>query len=436
KKQDQLQKLLSTQFTDYQIYQVETHALNAYVKEKKTEIHLRLQFGSQYSWEMQLLDNDIRSPEYKVQVATETGVIAYPRGENKSFMAFPNHELGRVRLTIDDEFIYGFVEEGGETYYIEPLWYFDKKAATDLFVVYAASDVIPDKTKTCGLDHDHSVHEKKHHDLPDVVKPGVGNPPLAEMMTCFDVEIAIASDWLMWQDYGGMANLENRNIGVMNAVQADYDDEFNWELNYVIVTQFFSSCSTCDPWTASTAAGTLLGSFRSWGNGGGFGVTYDVAQLWTDRNYNGSTVGIAYLSGVCNFNRYHANQDYTGNANSIRQLTSHELGHNFGSGHDAGGSPCIMAPAINGSSCWSAASQNVINNFTSGLINGCLAPCSAGVAPTALFSADVTDGCVPLTVNYFDASLGATSWSWTFEGGTPATSTDQNPTVTYLTQGV
>jgi PKD repeat protein len=36
------------------------------------------------------------------------------------------------------------------------------------------------------------------------------------------------------------------------------------------------------------------------------------------------------------------------------------------------------------------------------------------------------------TVTFTDASIGgATAWSWTFEGGTPATSTDRNPTVKF-----
>ena len=39
-------------------------------------------------------------------------------------------------------------------------------------------------------------------------------------------------------------------------------------------------------------------------------------------------------------------------------------------------------------------------------------------------------------VQFYDCSEGnPTSWQWTFEGGTPATSTEQNPTVTYTTGG-
>lgn len=51
------------------------------------------------------------------------------------------------------------------------------------------------------------------------------------------------------------------------------------------------------------------------------------------------------------------------------------------------------------------------------------------------FTADATTVCSGSTVNFTDLSTGAISWSWTFEGGSPSSSTDQNPTVTYNTPG-
>ena len=51
------------------------------------------------------------------------------------------------------------------------------------------------------------------------------------------------------------------------------------------------------------------------------------------------------------------------------------------------------------------------------------------------FTATPTTGCAPLTVNYTDQSTGATSWSWVFPGGTPGTSTLQNPVIVYNTVG-
>lgn len=61
-------------------------------------------------------------------------------------------------------------------------------------------------------------------------------------------------------------------------------------------------------------------------------------------------------------------------------------------------------------------------------------------APIADFSADNTDLCAGSTVEFTDLSWNADvdaswAWSWTFSGGTPATSNDQNPTITYNSAG-
>ena len=57
--------------------------------------------------------------------------------------------------------------------------------------------------------------------------------------------------------------------------------------------------------------------------------------------------------------------------------------------------------------------------------------------PTAGFIADVTSGCAPLTVNFTSqASSNATTWNWSFPGGTPSSSTEENPTVVYSSAGV
>jgi len=54
----------------------------------------------------------------------------------------------------------------------------------------------------------------------------------------------------------------------------------------------------------------------------------------------------------------------------------------------------------------------------------------------ANFVADVTEICEGEEVQFTDySSGGATEWAWEFEGGTPATSTEQNPTVMYYEMG-
>lgn len=57
--------------------------------------------------------------------------------------------------------------------------------------------------------------------------------------------------------------------------------------------------------------------------------------------------------------------------------------------------------------------------------------------PVADFSANPLTVCEGSTVQFVDMSTNTpTSWSWTFPGGTPATSTAQNPVVAYATGGV
>ncbi len=52
------------------------------------------------------------------------------------------------------------------------------------------------------------------------------------------------------------------------------------------------------------------------------------------------------------------------------------------------------------------------------------------------FASDLSQVCAGNTVQFTDLSAGSiTSWNWTFEGGNPATSTEENPVVTYPSEG-
>ncbi len=64
-----------------------------------------------------------------------------------------------------------------------------------------------------------------------------------------------------------------------------------------------------------------------------------------------------------------------------------------------------------------------------------------GIAPPeieASFTSGQTMSCSALTVNYTDQSFGVgtpKTWNWSFPGGSPSTSTQQNPTVVYSAPG-
>jgi len=56
--------------------------------------------------------------------------------------------------------------------------------------------------------------------------------------------------------------------------------------------------------------------------------------------------------------------------------------------------------------------------------------------PNAAFTASINSGNGPLTVTFFNQSTNATNFEWSFPGAVPASSTEENPTVTYNNPGL
>ena len=67
------------------------------------------------------------------------------------------------------------------------------------------------------------------------------------------------------------------------------------------------------------------------------------------------------------------------------------------------------------------------------LITLALLPIAALAQPVASFTSNYTSGCSPLVVQFTNTSTGATSYSWNL--GNTVTSTQQNPSTTYVTAG-
>lgn len=74
--------------------------------------------------------------------------------------------------------------------------------------------------------------------------------------------------------------------------------------------------------------------------------------------------------------------------------------------------------------------------FGRGLWESDLYSAPAALAPVADFSANLTTVVAGQSIAFTDLSVNTpTTWTWTFTGGTPASSTLQNPTVVYSTAG-
>jgi PKD repeat protein len=416
------------QFSKYQLVELNIEAIYQYVKQRSSESRFRIRVGNTHDWDIGITPYDIRRQDYQVVVQSERGRSTMPRSENKTYRGQSYPQGGNVRMTIDQDFLYGFITEGDQVYYIEPAWPYDASLNRSYYLVYAESDVL-DLGHTCGTDHHHNAEEK----IPTA-------PEAARMMmNCYQVPVALAADFSIFDIYGSTTNTENFMVGVLNNVQTNYDDEFNDQIEFEVAGFFISTCSSCDPWTSSNNAGTLLNSFTNWGNSGGFGFSFSLASLWTNRNFSGSTIGVAWVGGLCSNLKYNTVQRFSTNASLLRVLQAHEFGHNFNAQHDAGGTPFIMAPSVNTSTQWSTTSQNTINSFVSFKANqsGCFFTCASSGPPEAMIVAPVTHVCPGSVVPFIDASLNnPTSWQWDFAGGQPSASTLQNPLVIYPNEGL
>lgn len=424
------EQVLNDQFNEYWVVKLPLDELDEWVQSPEYDYKLNLNIPGLKQWDISLFPHDIKGRNYKLR--TSQGEISSPK-----VISFIGH-VGKggdsdVRLVIDNSYLGGLIDDGQSIWYVEPLFRYHKGTSRDLFVIYEEKSVIPREESGC-LALETGAFLQRQIEKEDEKLPGVIEGEGQVLMQCRETQVATAHDKFMFDSYGSVSACESHAIAVMNNVATNWDNEFADEIQFYISEQFVEQNNLAWP-TSSTNAGAVLSAFRSWANGGGFSGPYDLGQIWTDRDFAGGTIGVAYLSAVCTGSRYHALQDFSNNASLLRVLTSHEIGHNFSCTHDPSGAPFIMAPSVNNSNAWSNQSISQVNNFVPGA--GCLAPCASSQPPIANFTADITMGCAPLTVQFTDQSGGGapSSWSWSFPGGTPSSSTQQNPVVTYNSAG-
>ncbi len=427
------------QFADFQVFEIDAAALAAHLNEPRTASRVQLQLGRSFDWDLVLFENDLRGSDYQMRIASERGVEIAPPRENITFAGHPADGSGEVRLTISDGFIFGYVEQNEERFFIEPARRFDRSATNNQFIVYSTGDVLPRESVKCGVTDMHKVEVNRVElDEND-----------GSRVACKELQLAIASDLSMYTKFNSDAPaLEAYAFGVMNGVETDYTGQFNDDVDFIVVEFFVSTSSGTDPVSsATTNSSTVLCDFRNWGNAGGFTNSHDLGQFWTDRDFDGTTIGVAYTGGLCSTafasgcsglgdNGYHILQDFEStNACETQALVSHEIGHNFDASHDNSGDPYIMAPSVQCITDWSSASQTSINSHLGSI--GCLSTCTNTYgAPVAQFVANSTVACNGTAITFTDLSSNVpSSWNWTFTGGSPSSSTSQNPTVSYSTNG-
>jgi Metallo-peptidase family M12/Domain of unknown function DUF11 len=189
---------------------------------------------------------------------------------------------------------------------------------------------------------------------------------MAKAQASRKLDVAIVTDAAFTK--ANSANPQAAVAARMNVVDGIYTEQVGVHINVSQITTL-----TNDGSLTATDPELLLTQFSEYANAASFNNP-GLAHLFTGRDIDGYTIGIAFIGALCN--KYYGTGlsqiDATGTAGAL--TIAHELGHNFGAPHDSEfGSACettpdtyLMNPVMNGSSQFSACSlQNMLPKVSS-----------------------------------------------------------------------
>jgi hypothetical protein len=147
-----------------------------------------------------------------------------------------------------------------------------------------------------------------------------------------------------------------------------------------------------EPFGRTTDASDLLGEIASWRAGNAGQRAAGLTHVFTGRNLQGRTVGMAFIDSLCD-RRYSASLSQATSSTTFAALiAAHEIGHVFGAPHDgdddaacaATPTDYLMSPRINGSQQFSQCSRDVMARRIEAA--SCLSPLQGGGVPGGGFA--------------------------------------------------
>ena len=216
----------------------------------------------------------------------------------------------------------GIWTESGDRLWIEPVSSKIVDAPSNMYVAYHDHDVA-DEGGTCAATTAMRVTAVPQNDGKDPGGTTVGGGVSVAQLAC-------DADYEYYLDYGSTVAVQNRIQAVIASVNIQYERDVS--ITHAITTIIVRTAEP-DPYS-STDAVTLLNQFRNHWLANHGGIQRDVAQLFTGKEINSSTIGIAWLNAVCSSYGFGLVQsDFNGTYSCATDLSAHELGHNWGADH-------------------------------------------------------------------------------------------------------
>jgi hypothetical protein len=312
-----------------------------------------------------------------------------------------------VRITRSASGLRGMVFDGHDMYAVEPasevapVSVEPMNAATGGTVVYRLSDALmPVETMRCELAKPDSTPES-----PPTAADALQQ--LSSELHTFQIQAEAAATALKQVRVGVVGDFEfvsqfttstpeDAIVARMNIVDGIFTSQLGVKVSLATPTLFRTAS---DPFT-KTAASDLLTELQSFRAGSQAQRALGITHLMTGRNLDGTTVGIAYIKGLCEARFGASLSQSTFSTTQSALIAAHEIGHNFGAPHDGDpdeacastpGDQFLMAPQLNGSDKFSACSIQQITPVIAGAncLTAYLPPDASVEVPTPTLQATV-----------------------------------------------
>uniref|UniRef100_A0A8C4WKC3 ADAM metallopeptidase domain 28 n=1 Tax=Gopherus evgoodei TaxID=1825980 RepID=A0A8C4WKC3_9SAUR len=251
----------------------------------------------------------------------------------------------------------GYFKTHGQRYLIQPLKLTDSEEHA-VFKYENLEDV--EGPKTCGVTNTTWESEdpiKKSSRSSTSLEVSLLSP-IVVLFFSLILLLMLSYLFLQYRKYNrNMESIRTRVFEIINYINMVYK-----AINIHVALIGLEIWSAGDPFTVNSSAGTTLDKFSTWRQTDLLKrKKNDNAQLLTAIDFDGPTVGLAFVGTMCSST--HSSgivQDHNSNPISIGATMAHEMGHNFGMNHDTSFCQC------NSGSCIMAAqlSYNIPKDFT------------------------------------------------------------------------
>lgn len=321
---------------DFIIVRLDFNVLRNITTNNNGYLDFHLKVGDAYDWEISLEENNIQSPNYRMEENNKQ-IDRQPKTVTTYKGLINGNSSNHVRLAISETMFEGYFLDESEMIFIRPLnKIIPNYLPNDHFIIFNAKEIKDNlNIKECGIAEIKKIFQSQSKSLTTA----------RAATTCRVLEIATEADFEFFQANGSnVATANNSILATLNQVEGVYQTTFN--IRFLVAFQSVWSTSN-DPYTISGST-NVVDELANWWQANRTTVSRDIVFFFSAKT--GHTVkGSARILGgaVCSSQVNSYAFSATAVTNDLIITTAHEIGHLFSATHpDVSGAACSPTRTI------------------------------------------------------------------------------------------